>query len=195
MAFAVTKTWNTGDVLTAAELNGNFDDIEAKINGQLDNTNLLPNAGVLNTQLANYKYENAISRMVEGTTLNLAANYYIPVGTLPYDNAADTYDILSLTHVTQLNGVGVPGTGAVFTLFYGPVAAPNTTTILANISVGTANQGTRVLGAGLATSSVALAAGTINYFWLRVTTQGVGYAAGEFWNISLKLQRRNGLRL
>ncbi len=57
MAFDVTNTFAAGAVVAAADVNENFDDVVAKINGGLTTANLSASAGILNAQLANSHYE------------------------------------------------------------------------------------------------------------------------------------------
>src|SRR3990167_5633375 len=68
MPLTLTKTWATGDILTAANLNDNFTNVKNKFAAGITTADLSSSAGVLNAQLANSIYEFVVNLEVKPTT-------------------------------------------------------------------------------------------------------------------------------
>lgn len=73
MAFSITKTWVSGEVLTHTDLNASFDEVENVLNGGLTSANLSSSAGITNAQLANSHYEMWIELGFRGVRATVVA--------------------------------------------------------------------------------------------------------------------------
>jgi hypothetical protein len=202
MAITFTKSWNSGDTVTASDLNANFTDVANKFNAGITSADLsTSNAGITNDQLANSDYEFVVNMTVNSAQWAAAADGdVVAVCGLPADVNSTSYTILKGTYLYVNNATASSGTPD-FKVDFGYFSGGSwqQTTGLVTTEVGI-TASTAVNGAlTLATSTVTTSTTNHEFFAIIASdvidgaTRPFG-AADEFLTVTLKLKRTNGLR-
>lgn len=207
MSLTLPKTWSAGEVLTADDLNTQFDAIETKFAGNVSGTELVA-ASVPNSALTYDDYEFLVNLTVSPTTtVNPFATTgeIVAVVALPGSTTDGVgYTVLSAAHAMKDTGDAAAVT--TYKVEWGAfTGAANTwaatSTIIAsggtggNIVSGTANA---YLGGTPALTTTTLPLVDANPSFLALTVVAIGANAlntlYSFLTVTLKLRRTSGLR-
>lgn len=195
MAFSVTNTFTDATTIEAADLNENFDDIEAVLNGGLTTSNLSSSAGITNGQLATSLYEVILTMTVSGTEWDpaISGDPVAFVG-FPADVNSEAYTILQADYVLW-EGTDTISDGG-FKIDWGYFNAGTWTQTTAILSTEKSLPSQSTTGKlTLDNSSFTTSTTNQNFFAIVVSTPGTTFSTADAkLTVTLKIKRNNGLR-
>lgn len=133
------NTFSAGAVIIAAQHNSNFDTIYADYNGNIDNTNIVAAAGIVDTKLATITTANKVN--VSAITGTLATSHG-GTGSTANANAANGVVVLDgssklpAVDGSQLTGIGMPNGYQEYTTGSGNFTAPDGVTTVYVTMIG-----------------------------------------------------------
>jgi len=204
MSLTLPKTWTAGEVLTAADLNTQFDSIEAKFSGAILGTEIT--AGTIpNAQLINQYSEFLVNLVVTPTTAVVPPNSTtVPLAFMGLPGSTTdgiAYTVLSATGVVKDTGGvgstvkykvewgGFTGAGGAWTAV--------STTIAEQTVTSTSAEGILAAVPALTTTALTLSNANPRFLALFITAAPGATALDTAYcsvTVTLKLKRTSGLR-
>lgn len=193
MAFTVSNSFTAGNVIAAADINENFDDVEALLNGGLTTDNLSSSAGVTNAQLATSKYELCIPLTISSTAWAASTNAdYLAAVSLPGVTADQTYTVTNVNYVITDSGTTSPTFKVVWAEVTGgafDVQSTFVNTTAAGADGNTIEAGTWTVVTAASANVLSLAATKPRFLALQVVAKNTGAlsTADDFITVTVKL--------